>query len=143
VGSVGNIVLNFLVEKPDVDENISEVLKIKLNETRRVLNLLNSYGLLKYNTNKDANGWLTFVWYMDYNSVDQFLEKVEEFNNSKVIYLPKDCNDFFICNNCSKTHTMIVSFETAFDSQFKCVCGSKLSMIERSKAEDLYKNIYK
>lgn len=143
VGSGANNILNLLVEKPDVDEKIAEILKLKLNETRRMLNLLNNYGLVKYNINKDSNGWLTFVWYMDYESVDQFSKKILEMSETKVNFLPQDCNDFFICNTCSKSHTMVVSFETAFDTQFKCVCGNKLSMIERDKAEELYKSISK
>ncbi len=141
IGSGANNILSLLVDEPNVDEKIAEVLKLKLNETRRMLNLLSSYGLVKYNTNKDSNGWLTFVWYMDYESVDTFSKKVSEAVETEVSFLPEDCNDFFICNSCSKSHTMIVSFETAFDNKFKCVCGNKLSMIEKNKAEELYKSM--
>ncbi len=140
IGSGANNILNLLVDEPNVDEKIAEILKLKLNETRRMLNLLSNYGLVKYNTNKDSNGWLTFVWYMDYESVDVFSKKVLEATEIKTSFLPDDCNDFFICKNCSKSHTMIVSFETAYDNKFKCVCGKELSMIEKEKAEELYKS---
>ncbi|MEM0200806.1 MAG: hypothetical protein QXD23_00150 [Candidatus Micrarchaeaceae archaeon] len=143
VGSGANGILSLLVEEPNVDEKIADVLKLKLNETRRMLNLLNNYGLVKYNINKDSNGWLTFVWYMDYESLDLFSKKIYEITDTKIQILPQDCNDFFICKTCSKSRTMVVSFETAFDGKFKCVCGNQLTMIEREKAEELYKAVNK
>ncbi len=143
VGSNANGILALLLEGPNVDDKVADFLKLKLNETRRMLNLLNNFGLVKYNINKDANGWLTFIWYLDFESVGTFGKKIKEISETKTTYLPEDCNDFFICKNCSKTHTIVIPFETAFDSGFKCVCGKEMTMIEKTKAEELYSSFNK
>ena len=143
VGSNANNVLAMLIENSNVDEKIAEFLKLKLNETRRVLNLLNNYGIIKYNINKDNNGWLTFVWYMDHESVSDFSKKLKETNQNKKTFLPDDCNDFYICKNCCKERTVIIPFETAYDNSFKCVCGKDMIMIEKAKAEQLYTSFNK
>ncbi len=143
VGSNANSILDILIEGPNVDEKIAEFLKLKLNETRRMLNLLNNFGMVKYNINKDNNGWLTFVWYVDFGSVDTFSKKIKELSETKISYLPENCNDFFICKDCSKTHALVVPFETAFEAEFKCICGKGMIMIDKVKAEELYKSTSK
>ncbi len=143
VGSNANSILDILIDGPNVDEKIAEFLTLKLNETRRMLNLLNNYGMIKYNINKDNNGWLTFVWYVDFGSVDTFSKKIKELSETKINYLPENCNDFFICKDCSKTHALVIPFETAFEAEFKCICGKGMIMIDKVKAEELYKSINK
>ena len=108
-----------------------------------MLNLLNNFGMVKYNINKDNNGWLTFVWYVDFGSVDTFSKKIKELSETKISYLPENCNDFFICKDCSKTHALVVPFETAFEAEFKCICGKGMIMIDKVKAEELYKSTSK
>ncbi len=137
VGSHANNIIGKLLDGPKVDEKLSEILNIKLNETRRVLNVLNSYGIVRYNINKDSNGWLTFLWYIDHNSVGTFREHIMQSTTAKSS-LPEGCNDFFACPSCSKKQRMVLPFEIAFDNSFKCSCGKALKSVSREEAEGIY-----
>ena len=135
VGSKANELLAVLASKPRADEALAEVLNLKLNETRRMLNMLNSFGIARYDANKDSNGWLTFEWYVDPFSVCDMFVSVSERANAKKNVLPDNCNDFFICNECYKKQKVIFPFDAACENNFKCGCGKNLEMLTRSEAE--------
>ncbi|MGC8533770.1 MAG: hypothetical protein ACP5MV_04060, partial [Candidatus Parvarchaeum sp.] len=61
---------------PKTDDALANELSVKVNEVRRVLNLLSGYGITKYDTEKDSKGWLTFNWYVDY-SLRHYLQRVK------------------------------------------------------------------
>lgn len=137
VGTRANEIISTLIEGPLVDDKIAEDLSLKLNETRRMLNMLNSYGLVRYNINKNNEGWLSFVWYLDFESVKDLDARIKRSVEREV--LPAGCNDFFMCPECVKTHNLALTFEVAFDNKFRCGCGKKLVMISRSEAETMYR----
>ncbi len=137
VGTKANDIISTLTEGPLVDDKIAEQLSLKLNETRRMLNVLNTYGLVRYNINKNSEGWLSFIWYLDADSVKGLDVRIKA--NASRDMLPEGCNDFFVCGDCSKTHKIVLPFEVAFDSKFRCNCGKKLQQITRTDAEQLYR----
>ncbi len=140
VGARANDVITALIEKPWVDDKLSEHLSLKLNETRRVLNILNTYGVVRYNINKNSDGWLTFIWYLDVEAMDVLNNTVKSDIEKKQV-LPDNCNDFFVCSACSKKHNIVLPFELAFENKFRCNCGKMLVMISKDQAEQLYRQV--
>ncbi len=135
VGTRANDIISTLISGPLVDDKIAETLSLKLNETRRMLNVLNTYGLVRYNINKNSEGWLSFIWYIDFESISGLDAKIKA--SAVGVSLPDGCNDFFICSSCSKTHKIVLPFEVAFDNKFRCTCGKKLDTISRADAEKI------
>ncbi len=140
IGSQSNVVLQALRGGPMKDEALAEALGIKLNEARRVLNLLNKHGVVRYNVRKDSSGWLTFEWHIDSESLGDFYRSLKTKTESQVWTLPADCNDFFICQPCSKKQSVVYPFDVAYEKSFKCHCGKNLESISRTEAENCVKN---
>ncbi|MGC8710171.1 MAG: hypothetical protein ACP5RF_00975 [Candidatus Micrarchaeia archaeon] len=137
VKAVGKRALDILsaLREPQTDDDLSTSLNIKINEVRRILNTLNTYGIAKYDTNKDSKGWLTFKWYINFENIKKVKENLlTEVKNSAYI-LPDNCNDFFICEACFEKQRTLFPFETAMEMNFKCDCGGKLVRISREDAE--------
>ena len=129
-------VLNMLVS-PMTDEEIAIKLDLKINNVRRILNLMQGYGLTKYYIAKNSNGWLSFAWYINIDKVDTFFNYVRQERGN---VLKEDCNDYFICNSCGKKSNIVLTFDEAFDNGFKCAsCGNSYDRIEQ---EDVKKLIY-
>ena len=137
VGNHANNILKVLTACPETDEKIAEALSLKLNETRRVLNMLNGYGIVRYNVNRDVKGWLTFEWYIDSASLCDFGRGVSGALARKDNSLPEGCNDFFMCEVCFKKHKILLPFDVAFESSFRCGCGGGLKQLGRGEAEML------
>lgn len=135
VGSRANDILGVLATGPETDEKIAEILNLKLNETRRMLNVLNGYGIVRYDINRDKRGWLTFEWYLDGSSLLDFDKGMGSRDSQSRRSLPENCNDFFICGTCYKTQHIVLPFDVAYENSFRCGCGGGLSMLSRSEAE--------
>ncbi|MGC8495900.1 MAG: hypothetical protein ACP5MX_01685 [Candidatus Micrarchaeia archaeon] len=71
---------------PKTDDALANELSVKVNEVRRVLNLLSGYGITKYDTEKDSKGWLTFNWYVDVDKLLEFNSGISE-NKKDVFWL--------------------------------------------------------
>ncbi|EQD80504.1 Transcription factor TFIIE, alpha subunit, partial [mine drainage metagenome] len=52
-----------LLQSPNTDEAISMQLDMKVNSVRRILNIMQGYGITNYYVAKNTNGWLSFAWY--------------------------------------------------------------------------------
>ncbi len=129
-----NEVLNMLVT-PKTDEEIAINLDLKINNVRRILNILQGYGLTKYYIAKNSNGWLSFAWYININKIDYFLDYIKQ---EKGTVLKEDCNDYFICNKCYKKNTVILNFDEAFNVNFKCSsCGKNYDRVEKTEVKKL------
>ncbi len=129
-------VLHLLVN-PMTDEQISFQLDMKINSIRRILNILQGYGLTKYYVAKNSNGWLSFAWYINTTKLDYFFDYIKQGNST---FLKEDCNDYFICNKCYKDNNLVLTFNEAFDNEFKCnTCGKQYSRIDRLETEKLIK----
>jgi transcription initiation factor IIE alpha subunit len=128
-------VINMLAT-PETDENLAEQLGMKINAIRRILNIMQGYGITNYYVSKNTNGWLSFSWYINANKVAPFLEYIGSMGDNKVA-ADENCNDYFICNNCYKNDKFIYTFDAAFETEFKCSCGNNLERIEREQVEAL------
>ncbi|MCL4381272.1 MAG: hypothetical protein M1331_00225 [Candidatus Marsarchaeota archaeon] len=127
-------VLNMLVS-PMTDEEIAIKLDLKINNVRRILNLMQGYGLTKYYIAKNSNGWLSFAWYINTGKIDTFFNYVKQ---ERVNALKDDCNDYFICSSCRKKSNIVLTFDEAFDAGFKCnSCGNSYDRIEQEEVRKL------
>lgn len=125
---------------PISDEELANKTNIKINEVRRILNTLNTYGLTKYDTIKDKNGWLTFKWYINEKNIENVKKNVEESSKVLSYKLPDDCNDFFVCDTCFEKRKVLFPFDTAVEMKFKCDCGGNLVRISKEEAKRLVEN---
>ncbi|MDE1761944.1 MAG: hypothetical protein KGH59_00985 [Candidatus Micrarchaeota archaeon] len=126
-----------LLATPQTDDAIAEKLEIKINEVRRMLNTLNTFGVTRYNVNKDSKGWLTFKWYIDANKLTELKNDIMVRSVDAGYKIPEGCNDFFICNKCYVEQKTIFPFETAFEMSFKCDCGSTMKQVNKMEVEQL------
>lgn len=109
VGAVD--VLKSLVEGPKTDESIAEKLNIKVNEVRRVLNIMNSYSIVRYDVNKDSKGWLIFTWRIDSEKLSEYVAGVNKETVVSETILQGNCNDFFMCKGCYSKEKTVLPFD--------------------------------
>ncbi len=124
-----------LLAVPKTDEQIAEILDMKINSVRRILNILQGYGITNYNTYKDNKGWLSFFWSINTTKIDQFFEYINK--NNKTTIITDSCDDYFICKKCYQDDKLVLNFDAVFESNFKCYCGRDLERIDRKSAENL------
>ncbi|MDE1869744.1 MAG: hypothetical protein KGH71_02035 [Candidatus Micrarchaeota archaeon] len=136
VGKRAKEIIQLLAE-PQTDDAVAEKLGIKINEVRRMLNTLNTYGVTRYNVNKDSKGWLTFKWYIDANKLTELKEQIVLRSGEGSYKLPEGCNDFFICNKCYAEEKTIFPFDTALEMNFKHECGGVMKQVNKMEAEQL------
>jgi transcription factor E len=138
--NVGKKAINIIrmLHTQQTDEKIAADLSLKINEVRRILNVLDSYGVARYDTSKDSKGWLTFNWYLNFAKLSELNVEVMTRKPDGVYKLQEDCNDFFYCSKCYNNEKVILPFDAAFESKFKCdTCGSKLTMLSRKEATSI------
>ncbi len=122
---------------PKTDEYLAEQLGTKINAIRRILNIMQGYGITNYYISKNTKGWLSFAWYINISKLSPFLEYVEGMEREKSI-VNETCNDYFICDGCYKTDRFVFTFDSAFENSFKCNnCGKNLNRMNRDEAEIL------
>jgi transcription factor E len=122
---------------PNTDDSIAAKLNIKVNSVRRVLNILQNYGITNYYIAKNTNGWLSFSWYINVDKIPTFIDsmitKEEKMGKTQI---DKNCNDYFICPTCYKETKIIFPFDTAFENNFRCTfCSNKLESIDKEEIE--------
>ncbi len=129
-------VVNGLVS-PKTDEALAAELDMKINAVRRILNIMQGYGITNYYVAKNVNGWLSFAWYINISKLPPFFDYIESLEQAQPI-INKDCNDYFVCDSCYDKTKLIFTFDAAFEENFKCgACGDGLKMLDKSQASDL------
>jgi len=126
-----------LLSHPSTDEDIAAALDLKINAVRRILNIMQGYGITNYTVSKNNEGWLSFEWYINTNKVPQFFDYVKNTQQENSV-LKDDCNDYFICDKCYDENRFIFTFDAAYEAKFKCnVCDKRLSRIDKDKVAEL------
>ena len=109
---------------PKTDEFLAEQLDMKINAIRRILNIMQGYGITNYYISKNTKGWLSFAWYINTSKLTPFLDYVEGMERERSI-ITEACNDYFICEACYKNDKFVFTFDSAFENNFKCTNCSK------------------
>lgn len=125
-----------LLRIPRSDEEIAGLLDMKINAVRRMLNIMQGYGITDYNTSKNKDGWLSFTWYINIKRIPKYFDYLDTTNTSTNI-LTDDCNDYFVCDNCYDENKLILTFDAAYESSFKCMCDGDLSRINKDRVNEL------
>ncbi len=126
---------------PKTDEDLAEILGMKINAVRRILNILQGHGVTNYYVSKNVNGWLSFAWYVNVSKLRPFFTYVENVENKRPV-INSECNDYFVCNSCYVDNKLIFTFDAAFESNFKCAsCGNGLFMINKNAASKLAEGV--
>lgn len=133
-------VISMLVT-PKTDEYIAEQLGMKINAIRRILNIMQGYGITNYYISKNTKGWLSFAWYINTSKLTPFLEYVDSMDREKSI-VTEACNDYFVCESCYSNDRFVFTFDSAFENNFKCSsCGKNLDRMNREEAQVLINKI--
>ncbi|MCL5262490.1 MAG: hypothetical protein M1390_01470 [Candidatus Marsarchaeota archaeon] len=127
-----------LLDSPKTDEDIAARLGLKINAVRRILNIMQGYGITNYNISKNVDGWLSFAWYINVNKIGQFLDYVKNMTQTSDV-VKDNCNDYFICKNCYESNKLIFTFDAAYEAGFRCTCNGMLTRIDRDEADRLVK----
>ncbi|MGD0728514.1 MAG: hypothetical protein ABR981_00345 [Candidatus Micrarchaeaceae archaeon] len=126
-----------MLSTPKTDEYLAEQLGMKINAIRRILNIMQGYGITNYYISKNTKGWLSFAWYINTSKLTPFLEYVDGMEREKSIINEK-CDDYFLCDACYKTDKFLFTFDSAFENSFKCNnCGKGLNRMNREEVEVL------
>lgn len=139
VGTNAIDILRLLTRSAQTDEGLAAKLGVKINDVRRMLNVMNGYSFLRYDTNKDSKGWLIFKWRIDREKLFEFEQDV----NKTVLGdgQTANCNDFFYCAVCYNGNKVVLPFDAAFETGFKCVdCGKSLNMFDKQEAKAIFKS---
>ncbi|MGC8669899.1 MAG: hypothetical protein ACP5TL_01965 [Candidatus Micrarchaeia archaeon] len=126
-----------LLSTPKTDEDIADALNMKVNAVRRILNILQGYGVTNYHISKNNNGWLSFGWYINMNKLPTFFDYIKSLNANKIV-MNDSCNDYFICRKCFDNEKFVYTFDAAFESEFRCkTCNAQLERIDKKDVENL------
>lgn len=139
--NIGKKAINVIkmLHAPQTDEKLAADLSVKINEVRRILNVLDSYGVARYDTNKDSKGWLTFKWYLDCEKLVELHQRALNSKPENAYKLPDNCNDFFYCGRCYEEQKVILPFDAAFEAQFKCdSCSRQLKQLNKEEARAMF-----
>ncbi len=128
-------VLNMLTT-PKTDDYLAEQLGMKINAVRRILNLMQGYGITNYYVAKNTNGWLSFAWYVNASKVAPFFEYIKNVSSRRTV-VTTECNDYFVCDSCYPKDKLIFTFDAAYEAAFRCTCGQKFARINKDSAEKL------
>ncbi len=139
VGKRAVDMVQYLNETPQTDDKLALKMNLKVNEVRRMLNVLNSYSITRYDINKDNKGWLTFKWYLDRDKLRGFNTVISERESTGGLKLQDNCNDFFFCETCYKEEKVILPFDAAFETGFKCECSKPLSVLNKQEVVQMFK----
>ncbi len=122
------------------DEKLAAELGIKINEVRRILNVLDTYGVARYDADKDSKGWLTFRWHIDADKLEELHNHVvNEKPRNDEQKMPDDCNDFFFCEKCYNEQKIIMPFDAAYELSFKCEdCGRVLTQMSKDEVRAVF-----
>ena len=127
-----------LLATPRTDDYISEQLGLKINAVRRILNIMQGYGLTNYYVAKNTNGWLSFAWYVNPDKAEAFAKQVNTIKESNTV-IQEECNDYFFCKSCYESDKLVFTFDAAFEVNFKCSCGKSLVSLDKDSVKALLK----
>ncbi|HVC57940.1 MAG TPA: hypothetical protein VND15_00505 [Candidatus Acidoferrales bacterium] len=128
-------VLDMLIT-PKTDEFLAEKMEMKINAIRRILNIMQGYGITNYYISKNTNGWLSFSWYINTSKLQPFLNYINNMERESAV-VNDNCNDYFVCNDCYKTDKLIFTFDAAFENNFKCNCGNSLDRMDSTEVSTM------
>lgn len=127
-------IIKILERKKTISENkIANRLKLKINDTRKLLYKLQSKGLVTYTKLRDEKRkwWYVYYWSLDRNRInDIYMEHLKKQLAKKKEELATESKYVFECKLCNEKHT----YEEALETEFACPkCGELLTEVTDRK----------
>ncbi len=141
VGPESVEILRSLAKSHKTDEELAAQMSMKVNDIRRMLNMMNSYSIVRYDVNKDNKGWLLFTWRIDGEKLQEYIAGMSRIAQINMPALPANCNDFFICKKCYATDKIVLPFDSAFETKFTCGCGKSLTILNKEETIELFREV--
>jgi len=120
-GEEGLEILELLKNKDNISEfELSEKLRLTINQVRNILYRFDKYGLVSSTRKKDRKkGWYIYYWTFNwYKAEDLVISlKKEKLKRYKSLLKQEKSTPFYVC---PKKHIRL-SFEKAAESQFQCL----------------------
>ncbi|MEK6923886.1 MAG: hypothetical protein AABW54_01445 [Candidatus Micrarchaeota archaeon] len=114
------------------DETIEKNTRLKLSEIRSLLNLLQNYGAVEYNREKNmTTGWFTYTWRI--NASRALQKKLSNTRNEYLQLCRETADEGAGVYKCPEGCVRL-PFEHAFENKFACPkCSRKLKNTDGSK----------
>ena len=139
-GDLGIKIIEILLSREELsDDELSQIIGIRVNDVRRILYRLYEYGILMYRRTRDPEtNWFVYYWRLNPAG---FLDSLRRRHNRLLKLLKErlayeENNMFYICKN----KCVILTFDEAIESSFKCpVCGGPLEFYDNSLIKEILK----
>lgn len=111
------------------DEKIEKETKLKLSEIRAALNVLQNYGVVEYNREKNmSSGWFTYTWRI--NASRALQNKLTKTRNEYAALRKESAEDGAVVYKCPGGCERLL-FDRAVDANFQCPkCSKKLKFAD-------------
>ena len=120
--------------EPMSDEQLAGAAKIKLSETRAVLNKLHAVGIAAYARTRNNEGWYTYTWGLTLEKAKEILDERNAEARAAVQARLSDVSEYYACPNCFERTKARMKFEQAVEAEFKCpACLGMLQYVEARK----------
>lgn len=122
-----------LVE-PMSDEELAGTVKLKLSETRAVLNKLHAAGIAAYARTRNNEGWYTYTWGLELTRAKRILDERSAKEKADVQARLSDVCEYYACPRCFERTKARLKFEQAVEAEFKCPeCLGMLQYVDAKK----------
>ena len=113
------------------DEEIADMLGLRVSDVRAVLNKLNEAGFAYYERTKDEeSGWYYYHWKIDKDKLKTWVEEKLFHEAQKYRNLIME-GEYYFCPKCGLE--TVVKFEDAMDMNFKCPrCETPLELLDET-----------
>lgn len=139
-GEDGLKIINIILEKDEIsDDELAQILGVRVNIVRKILYKLYEHGILIYRGTKDPEtNWYIYYWRLNpVGFLDSLRRRRERLlNKLKERLSYEESNMFYICKNkCA-----ILTFDEAIENSFKCpVCGGDLNFYDNTLIKSILK----
>ncbi len=122
-----------LVE-PMSDEDLAGAVKLKLSETRAVLNKLHAAGIAAYARTRNNEGWYTYTWGLELSRAKRILDERSANEKAAAQARLADVGEYYACPRCFERTKARLKFEQAVEAEFKCPeCLGMLHYVDAKK----------
>ena len=120
--------------EPMSDEELAGAAKIKLSETRAVLNKLHAAGVANYSRTRNSEGWYTYTWALELTRAKRIMDERGVREKAALMARLAESGEFYSCPRCFERTQARMNFEQAVEAEFKCPeCLEMLQYVNAKK----------
>lgn len=120
--------------EPMSDEGLAGAAKMKLSETRAVLNKLHAAGVAAYCRTRNNEGWYTYTWGLELMRAKRIIDERTAREKAAAQARLSDVGEYYACPRCFERTQARLKFEQAVEAEFKCPeCLEMLQYVSAKK----------